>query len=612
MKKLFLLFLIFTTSTMFAQIERIEPPFWYAGMKNPELQIMFYGKNIAKYNVSTTNSIPITKVERTSNQNYIFVTINTKNIPPKEFYFLFNENNKVVFTKKYTLKQRRENSAERKSFDASDMMYLIMPDRFSNGNSNNNSDASTTEKYNRELPEGRHGGDIQGIINHLDYIKELGATTLWITPLCEDNEAVYSYHTYAQTDVYKIDPRYGTNEDYARLATEMHKKNLKLVMDYVTNHWGMQHWMMKDLPTQDWIHQFENFTQTNHRRTVIHDINASKIDTKVCMDGWFAPSMPDLNQTNPLVLNYLTQNAIWWIESSNLDGFRVDTYNYADPVAITKWTKAITDEYPNFNIVGEISMRDQAQLSYWQKDSPIGKIQNFNSHLPSVMDFNLSDELLQVFNVDEGKWGLGMDKIYDNFTNDFLFPNPNNLLIFAENHDTHRINHIYQNDLRKYKMAMALIATSRGIPQTYYGSEIGMAGNKDKGDADIRQDFPGGWQGDTNNAFTKEGRTDIQNDYFNFTSKLFNWRKNKSVVHFGKMTHYIPENNTYVYFRHNATENVMVAFNNSNETKTLKTDRFAEDIGNFKTGKNVITDNTIDVTKEITLEPKSVLILELE
>ncbi|HQF47281.1 MAG TPA: glycoside hydrolase family 13 protein [Flavobacterium alvei] len=612
MKKLFLLFLIFTTSTMFAQIERIEPPFWYAGMKNPELQIMFYGKNIAKYNVSTTNSIPITKVERTSNQNYIFVTINTKNTPPKEFHFLFKEKDKVVFTEKYNLKQRRENSAERKSFDASDMMYLIMPDRFSNGNSNNNSDASTTEKYNRELPEGRHGGDIQGIINHLDYIKELGATTLWITPLCEDNEAVYSYHTYAQTDVYKIDPRYGTNEDYARLASEMHKKNLKLVMDYVTNHWGMQHWMMKDLPTQDWIHQFENFTQTNHRRTVIHDINASKSDTKICMDGWFAPSMPDLNQTNPLVLNYLTQNAIWWIEFANLDGFRVDTYNYADPTAITKWTKAITDEYPNFNIVGEISMRDQAQLSYWQKDSPIGKIQNFNSHLPSVMDFNLSDELLQVFNVDEGKWGLGMDKIYDNFTNDFLFPNPNNLLIFAENHDTHRVNHIYQNDIRKYKMAMALIATARGIPQTYYGSEVGMAGNKDLGDAAIRQDFPGGWEGDTNNAFTKEGRSQVQNDYFDFTSKLFNWRKNKSVVHFGKMTHYIPENNTYVYFRHNATEIVMVAFNNSNETKTLKTERFAENIGNFKTGKDIITDQLIDITQEVRLEPKSVLILELK
>lgn len=611
MKKLFLLFLIFTTPTMFAQIERMEPPFWYSGMKNPEVQIMFYGRNIVKYKVTTSNSIPITKVERTENPNYIFVTINTQNIPPKDFHFLFNENNKVAFTKKYTLKQRRENSAERKSFDASDMMYLIMPDRFSNGNQNNDSDKLTTEKYNRELPEGRHGGDIQGIINHLDYIAALGATTLWITPLCEDNEAVYSYHTYAQTDVYKIDPRYGTNEDYARLATEMHKKNLKLVMDYVTNHWGMEHWMMKDLPTKDWIHQFENFTQTNHRRTVIHDINASKIDTQICMDGWFAPSMPDLNQKNPFVLNYLTQNAIWWIESANLDGFRVDTYNYADPVAITKWTKAITDEYPNFNIVGEISMRDQAQLSYWQKDSQIGKIQNFNSHLPSVMDFILSDALLMIFNED-GNWETGMARIYDNFANDFLFPNINNLLIFAENHDTHRVNHVYHNDFGKYKMAMSLLATARGIPQTYYGSEIGMAGNKDKGDADIRQDFPGGWEGDVDNAFTKEGRTEVQNEYFDFTSKLFNWRKNKSVIHFGKMTHYIPEDNTYVYFRYNDTESVMVLFNNSSETKKLKTNRFAENIGYYKMGKDVITDKIIDITKEITLEPKSVLILELK
>ncbi len=619
MKKLLLFFLM--SSTMFAQIERTEPPFWYAGMNNPEVQIMFYGKNISQYQVFVSHSIVITNVKRTENPNYLFVTINTKNVPATNCVFSFQSSNKTVFTQKYSLKQRRENSAERKSFDASDMMYLIMPDRFSNGNPNNDSDKLTTEKYNRALPEGRHGGDIQGIINHLDYIKELGATTLWITPLCEDNEATYSYHTYAQSDVYKIDPRYGTNDDYARLATEMHKKNLKLVMDYVTNHWGESHWMMKDLPTQDWIHQFENFTQTNHRRTVIHDTNASKIDTQICMDGWFAPSMPDLNQANPLVLNYLTQNAIWWIESANLDGFRVDTYNYADPQSITKWTKAIMDEYPNFNIVGEISMRDQAQLSYWQKDSQIGKIQNFNSHLPSVMDFILSDALLTIFNED-GNWESGMAKVYNNFANDFLFPNVNNLMIFAENHDTHRVNHVYQNDIRKYKMAMALIATVRGIPQLYYGSEIGMAGNKDQGgDAAIRQDFPGGWEGDDNNAFTKEGRTPGQNEYFDFTSKLFNWRKTKPVIHFGKMTHYIPEDNTYVYFRYNtddpsaselAEQSVMVLFNNSDKTKTLKTNRFAENIGNLKTGKDVITDKIIDISTEITLEPKSVLILELK
>ncbi|HEY6142335.1 MAG TPA: glycoside hydrolase family 13 protein [Flavobacterium sp.] len=597
---------------MSAAIERTEPPFWYAGMQNPELQIVFYGKNIAKYKLSISNTIPITKVQRTENPNYIFVTINTKNSPPTDFHFIFKENDEVLFTQKYSLKQRRENSAERKSFDASDVIYLLMPDRFSNGNPNNKNDASMTEKYDRKAPEGRHGGDIQGIINHLDYIKELGATAIWSTPLCEDNDTACSYHGYAQSDVYKIDPRYGTNEDYLRLASEMHKRNMKLAMDYVTNHWGLEHWMIKDLPTKDWINQFENYTQTNHKRTLAHDIHASKIDTKNCFDGWFVPSMPDLNQRNPLVLTYLIQNAIWWIEYANLDGFRVDTYNYAEPDAIAKWTKAITDEYPNFNIVGEISMRQQAQLSYWQKDSAIGKIQNFNSYLPSVMDFILSDKLLSVFNEDDDSWSRGISRIYDTFSNDFLYPNPNNLLIFVENHDTHRLNHIYNNDIRKYKMAMAIIATVRGIPQLYYGSEIGMDGNKDNGDADIRYDFPGGWEDDVNNAFTKTGRTPIQNDYFDFTSQLFNWRKTKAVIHSGKMTHYIPEDNIYVFFRHNESEIVMVVTNNNNELKIVNTARFQENIGNIKTGKDILTAKTIDISKEITLEPKSVLILELK
>lgn len=595
---------------MLDPIQRIEPPFWFAGMKNPKLQIMIYGNSIAEYSISVTNDIAIEEIKKTENINYVFVTINTLNCPPKDFYFVFSKHQKVAFTQKFSLKQRRENSANRKSFDASDVFYLIMPDRFSNGSPNNERDKSLAEKYNRSLPEGRHGGDIQGIINHLDYIQELGATTLWITPLCEDNEPVYSYHTYAQTDVYKIDPRYGTNQDYVKLAQEVHKKNLKLVMDYVTNHWGMAHWMMNDLPQHDWIHQFDDYTQTNHKRTVIHDTNASKSDKNICLDGWFAPSMPDLNQSNPLVLNYLIQNAIWWIEFANLDGFRVDTYNYADPTAISKWTKAIINEYPKFNIVGEISLRDQAQLSYWQKDSAVGKIKNFNSHLPSVMDFLLSDALLTIFNED-GNWESGMMKVYNNLTNDFLFPNINNLFIFAENHDTHRINEQYNNDFAKYKMAMGLLATVRGIPQLYYGSEIGMAGDKEKGDAYIREDFPGGWIEDENNAFTEAGRTDVQNEYFNFTKKLFNWRKSKPVIHFGKTTHYIPEYNTYVYFRYDIQETIMVVFNNSSESKTLQTNRFQENIGKFTNGKEIISNQIIDLINEINVDPKTVLIIEL-
>lgn len=609
------------TTTMSAQIERIEPPFWYAGMHNPELQIMFYGKNIALFDVSVSNSIAITNVQRTENRNYLFVTINTKNVPATDCVFTFNHNNTVTFTQKYSLKQRRENSSQRKSYDSSDLIYLIMPDRFANGKKNNDSSDETYEKYNRDLPGGRHGGDIEGIIKNLDYIQELGVTTIWNTPLCVDNEENFSYHTYAQSDVYKIDPRYGTNEDYARLSSELHKRKMKLVMDYVTNHWGKEHWMMKDMPTHDWMHEFENFTQTNHKRTTIHDINASKIDTKICLDGWFAPTMPDLNQSNDLVLTYLIQNAIWWIEFADLDGFRVDTYNYSDPKGIAKWTKAITDEYPNFNIVGEVWMQNQAQIAYWQKDSKIAAIQNYNSYLPSVMDFTLQSALSSVFNEDDGSWDKGMTKIYDNFSNDFLYPNINNILVFAENHDTQRINHLYNNDIRKYKMAMTILATTRGIPQIYYGSEIGMSGNKDNGDADIRQDFPGGWEGDANNAFTKEGRTEMQNQYFDFTSKLFNWRKTKSAVHSGKMTHYIPEHNVYVYFRYDnsdpsdsklAKQSVMVLINNSNENQTVKTNRFAENIGNYKTGKDIITEQNIDVTNEISLEPKSVLILELK
>jgi glycosidase len=330
------------------------------------------------------------------------------------------------------------------------------------------------------------------------------------------------------------------------------------------------------------------------------------------MDGWFVPSMPDLNQSNPLVLNYLTQNAIWWIEYADLDGFRVDTYSYNDKEGIAKWTKAITDEYPYFNIVGEVWMHDQAQISYWQKNSPIAKIQSYNSYLPSVMDFTLHDTFGSVFNEDKTNWNDGMFKVYENFVNDFLYDNPNNLLTFVENHDTNRFNQIYKNDFKKYQMAMTLLATVRGIPQLYYGSEIGMAGDKGKGDADIRQDFPGGWNGDANNAFTKQGRTAEQQKFFEFSSKLFTWRKSKEVIHSGKMTHYLPDNNVYVYFRHNDKETVMVIINNAPDTQKINSTRFQENIKSFISGVDILSGKTIDLKNEITIEGKTALILELK
>jgi glycosidase len=610
MKKIFFLLLI--SISTFAQIERVEPPFWWSDMNLSNVQIMFYGKNISQYDVAVNGNIIIENIQKTENPNYIFVTINTKNIAAQDLIFSFKNKNKVVFTQKYELKSRKENSRNRQSYDSSDMIYLIMSDRFANGNADNDNDKILNEKSERSNPNGRHGGDIEGIIKNLDYIKELGATAVWPTPLCEDNDERGSYHGYGQSDYYKIDARFGSNADYVRLSNELHKRGMKNIMDYVTNHVGYKHWMMNDLPTYDWIHQFPGYARTNDRKTTQFDTNASKIDTKICMDGWFVKSMPDLNQSNPLVLNYLTQNAIWWIEYADLDGFRVDTYPYNDKVGIAKWTKTITDEYPNFNIVGEAWMYSAAQISYWQKDSPISRIQSYNSNLPSVMDFPLQEATTKVFNEDKANWTDGIIKVYDNIANDFLYANPNNLLIFTENHDTERWNEIYKNDFNKYKMAMTLLATTRGIPQLYYGSEIGMSGEKRKGDGDIRRDFPGGWNGDSNNAFLKSGRTEEQQKFFDFTSKLFSWRKTKSVIHTGKLTHYIPENNVYVYFRYNENETVMVVINNSNEKQTFKTNRFQENIQNYKSGNDILENKTINLKDDLTIERKSVLILELK
>ncbi len=610
MKK-FYFFLLISVSA-FAQVDRVEPPFWWSDMTHNEVQIMFYGKNIAQNEVTVSNGIVIKGIQKTENPNYVFVTIDTQNSPAQDLVFTF-KNGKKSFTQNYSLKARKENSRFRKGFDSSDLIYLIMSDRFANGNPNNDNNDKLFEKANRSNKDGRHGGDIEGIIKNLDYIRSLGATAVWPTPLCEDNDERGSYHTYGQSDVYKIDARFGTNEDYVRLSAELHQRGMKNIMDYVTNHWGYKHWMMNDLPTYDWIHQFPGYGQTNYKMTTQFDPNASAIDAKNCMDGWFVKSMPDLNQNNPLVLNYLIQNAIWWVEYADLDGFRVDTYSYADKQGIATWTKAIMDEYPNFNIVGEAWLYSHAQIAYWQKDSKVAAIQSYNSYLPSVMDFMLQGIIGGgVFNENKGNWNEGVIKLYDSFTNDFLYPDVNNILLFAENHDTNRLNELYKNDFKKYQMAMTLIATVRGIPQIYYGSEIGMAGDKGKGDGDIRRDFPGGWNGDTNNAFNKAGRTEEQNKFYDFTAKLFNWRKNKTVIHNGKTTHYIPENNVYVYFRYNEKESVMVVVNNNEEKQNFKTNRFAENIKKYQSGKDIFTETTFDLHNDITIEGKSVLILELK
>ncbi len=612
MKRLLYLLAFIMSFSSVGQIERIEPPFWWSDMNLQELQIMFYGKNIADFKVTVKEPVIINNVRRTENPNYIFVTINSADLKAGNYTFSFNKDGKRSFQQQYELKKREDGSAERQGFDASDAMYLIMPDRFANGDPKNDSHPDMHEKANRGEQGGRHGGDLQGVIDHLDYLQDLGITALWSTPLLADDDKNYSYHTYAQSDVYKIDPRYGTNEDYRRLAEEMHKRDMKLIMDYVTNHWGAEHWMIKDLPTYDWIHQFPGYENSNYRMTTQYDPHRSGRDFKYCVDGWFTSTMPDLNQGNPLVENYLVQNAIWWIEYAGLDGFRVDTYSYNDKEGIAKWTKAIMDEYPKFNIVGEIWMHDQAQISYWQKDSEIGAIQSFNSHLPSVMDFTLHDAIGVMFNENESSWDRGMIKAYDNFVNDFLYPDINNLLVFAENHDTNRFNEIYDGDLAKYKMAMSLILTTRGIPQLYYGSEIGMRGDKAKGDGDIRRDFPGGWKNDKNNAFTVEGRTETQEEFHSFTKKLLNFRKDNEVLHFGKLLQFLPENNVYVYFRYHENDRVMVVINNSLGTQQLDLSRYAEGLKAHVSGTDIISEKTIELKDKLRVEGQTSMIIKLK
>jgi glycosidase len=625
MNKLVVLFSIvlyfaFAKAVQAQSIEIIEPPFWWTDMEHSDVEVMLYGKNIGVLGRVDSN-LPIVKVRKTENPNYLFITLNTSGKQSGNYAIIVNDGSAEGIFKNFELRKRKINSKTRKGFNSSDAIYLVMPDRFANGDPSNDSVDGMTEKANRNLKGGRHGGDIQGIIDHLDYIDQLGATAIWSTPLLEDNDERYSYHTYAQSNLYKIDPRYGTHADYIKLGDELHKRDMKLIMDYVTNHWGATHWMMQDLPTQTWIHQFDDnlgkdfpvtgYANSSYRQSTQMDPNVSERDAIYAEKGWFVSSMPDINQSDPLVLNYLIQNTIWWIESSGLDGLRVDTYSYNEKEGIAKWTKAVMDEYPNFNIVGETWLHDQAQIAYWQKDSKIAAIQDYNTHLPSVMDFPLHDAVMTVFDENDQQWDKGMIKVYENFVNDFLYPDINNILVFAGNHDTNRINGdaLYKDDLAKYKLAMTLVLTTRGIPQLYYGDEIGMGGNRDTGgDGDIRRDFPGGWQADEINAFEKP--TDDQKAYQDFTKKLLNYRKNKEVIHTGKLLQYVPENNCYVYFRYREHSRVMVIINNNPEEVTLELSRFKEGIYTAKEGTEILTDKKLSLSGKLKVSGKTSMVIE--
>jgi glycosidase len=548
-------------------------------------------------------------VIKVESPNYLFVDLVIGDVAkPGKVQIDFSKDGQLAESHDWELWQREPGSAQREGFNNSDVLYLITPDRFANGAPDNDDVSGMKEKANRSFIGGRHGGDIEGIRQHLDYIGGLGFTAIWLNPVLENNMPQYSYHGYSTTDFYKVDPRFGSNESYRQLAHEAKTKGIKLIMDMIVNHCGLEHWWMKDLPTSDWINTWATYTQTNHRKTLLQDPHASKIDKKIFTDGWFVPTMPDLNQRNELLANYLTQNAIWWIEYLGLNGIRMDTYPYPDMYYMSEWTHRVMEEYPHFNVVGEEWFEDPAIVAYWQRDkiNPNG----YTSDLPGVMDFPIQTAMVKALNQPE-EWKAGWITLYEMLGRDFLYADPDNLVIFPDNHDMSRFFTQVNEDFDLFKLGLTFILTTRGIPQIYYGTEILK---KNPGTTDhgiIRSDFPGGWAGDAVNAFTGEGLTPQQKEATAFLKKLLHWRKNTPAIQTGKLTHFEPKDGVYVYFRYNEQEKVMVILNKNKSAYSLQLNRFAEMLDGVKTGSDVLSDQTFDMSKAIDLPVKSPLVLEL-
>lgn len=613
MKKLFtiVIALLYLAAFVSANVNRIDPPMWWTGFENPNLQLMVYGDDITLLTpIINYEGVSIEAITRAQSPNYLFIDLKIdKNTKPGNFDIQFKKENKIVSTYLYSLNERTEGSAKRKSFDNSDVMYLLFPDRFANGNQSNDSQPNLTDKLNRDDSFGRHGGDIKGIMDHLDYLKDLGITAVWTTPLLEDNQPSGSYHHYAVTDFYKIDGRFGTNEEYKNMVETLHDNGIKVIMDVIPNHCGSAHPWMHDLPFNDWVHGGTNYAQTNYRINTTNDPYVSQLDADLNFNGWFVREMPDLNQNNPFMLTYLKQFAIWWLEYTQLDGIRVDTYVYNDPIKIAEWTKAILAEYPYLNIVGECWQHSAAEIAYWQSGTL--NYNGYDSGLPSVMDFYLHDAVSVAFNENEQGWDRGVAQLWKTLSQDYLYANPFNLVTFLENHDTQRFSTQVGNNVSKYKLAMTFLLTTRGIPQLYYGSEILMGGDKAKGDGDIRREMPGGWANADRSAFTANGRTDTENEVFNYIQKLIKWRNNHPVIHTGKLLHFIPQNNVYTYFRMNNENTVMVILNNNPESQSIDPAHFKQVLASYSKGEDILSGQTISVQNNIEIDGNSAMVLEL-
>ena len=645
MKKIFLSCIIASMAiTAFAapkvNVKRIDPTDWFVGLKNPQVQLMVYGDGIRSADVSTAYpGVRIDSLVRLDSPNYLLVYMNLKDAQPGEMTLNFSIG-KQKKSVKYLLRQREMSGEERMGFTNEDVLYMLMPDRFASSGKYTKEPVKGMRPYtvDRNMPSLRHGGDLEGLRQHLDYFNDLGVTALWFTPVLENDSPdqfdFSTYHGYATTDYYRVDPRFGTNEEYRLLTDEAHQKGLKIVMDMIFNHCGFEHPWVADMPSNDWFNLHEwlkesggtsdsrntSFLQTSYKLTPVLDPYASEVDRRETVEGWFVSTMPDLNQRNTHVMTYLIQNSIWWIETIGIDGIRMDTYPYAFADGMARWMKTLDEEYPNFNVVGETWVTQPAYTATWQKDSRLVEEKKCekqdkkckdcgNSYLKTVMDFSFQEQLDSAKHEDTDNWWRGYNRVYLSFVYDYLYENPNSVMAFLDNHDTNRFLEDGQDALA-LKQGLALLLTIPRIPQLYYGTEIMMNGTKRLTDGNVRKDFPGGFPGDSRSAFTAEGRTQAENDMFNFTSRMLHWRQDNEVITKGRMTQFIPYNGIYVIARRLNGHTVMTILNGTSKPATMEVKRYEELIGTTKTAVDVPTGRTVDLSHDVILTPRETLVLE--
>lgn len=591
-------------------LQHAAPPSWWVGMQDPTLQVMLHGENLAALEPQIDYpGVSLDGVTRVENPNYLFVNLRiSPDARPGTLQISLSDGNRSV-SQDLPLQAREPGSRERRGFGPEDVIYLITPDRFANGDPSNDKVAGLTDGLARSEPYGRHGGDLQGIIDHLDYLADMGYTQLWLNPVLTNDQPDGSYHGYAQTDLFNVDPRFGSNAIYKELSSQARDRGIGLIQDIVLNHIGSEHWWMADLPSSSWINYGGRFKPTSHHRETLHDPHGVAADRRRFQDGWFVETMPDLNQRDPQLARYLIQHTLWWIEYAGLTGLRIDTFPYPDREFTGRWAQAILAEYPQLSVVGEEWSLNPALVAYWQRGA--NRHTPIASGIPNMMDFPLHDALIRTFKAEKEAWNSGLNTLYQALANDFQYADPYQLVTFGDNHDMSRLFTLLGEDEARWRMAMTVLMTTRGIPQLFYGTEILMSNPGTESHGVIRSDFPGGWPGDDRSAFTGKGLTVQEREAQTFTKKLLNWRKSSAAVQHGRLVHYTPEDGVYVYFRTSGADKVMVVINRVPEPRSLDLERFREHLGASSQARDVLNEQTIGLDQSLAVTGQTALLLEL-